>query len=203
MVKSEIKGGEQVQMQVMDHAITTIGSKESKQEIKKRKRKVDEVEVEGSEGVANEEKEEGTLREERRQRKEEKRRLKAEKRARKEEKRRRKEEKAAAKEKAELVEVIEHDAVSEDVPDEQVLSKEERRRRRREKRAKKKLAQGVPADVSEIPTAAEAKTSKRGAEELGLPLDNIMATEQYSVVGLEGVEESGRRKKKRKASDAA
>lgn len=206
MVKSEIKGGEQVQMQVMDHAITRIGGTEGNEESKKRKRKGDKVQVEDSEGVKSEVMDVETQRKERRQRKAEKRQLKERKRARKEEKRRRKEEKAMAAAKAEgeakanLVLVMEHEAVAEQASGEEALTKDERRRRRKEKRAQKELAQGPSANAPELPRARKAKTLKRGAEESGSPLDN---GEQGSVVGIEGVAESVRRKKKRKVSDAA
>lgn len=204
MVKSEIKGGEQVQMQVMDHAITRIGGTEGKEESKKRKR--DKVKVEDSEGAKSVEMDEETQRKERQQRKAEKRQLKEQKRARKEEKRRRKEEKAMAAAKADgeakanLVEVTEPEVDTEQASGEEALTKDERRRRRKEKRAQKELAQGPSANALEVPRARKAKTSKRGAEESGSPLDN---GEQGSVVGIEGVAESVRRKKKRKVSDAA
>lgn len=209
MVKSEIKGGEQVQMQVMDHAVTRIGGAEGTEEGKKRSRKGDKVEMEDSEGVKSEEMDEEKQRKERRQRRAEKRQLKEQQRARKEEKRRRKEEKAMVAAKAEgeakanTVEVMEPEVVVEQASGEEVLTKEERRQRRKEKRAQKELAQGLSANAPEERRATKARTSKRGAEESGSPLDNDMTTEQGSLVEIRGVAESVRRKKKRKVSDAA
>lgn len=195
MVKSEIEGGEVRQDSVPDRAVTRIGGVQSKKDSgtgEKRKRESNETADAGETGGFLKEKDEETLRQEKRQRKAERKQRKEESRARKEERRMQKEEKVALKVFA--VEDPEPQQAAEERSTEEALSKEERRQRRMEKRAKKE--EHLESSTVDAKDSKEKKVKKRGKE---MQSEDASASGQQQFIALEDAD-TVKRKKKRKHS---